>query len=126
MLKIFRVLAVLVLFLSGACFAGVEKLLPENEVIVFTQATCSHCWAAEDYIKENYPNLTVQWREVSDAKNWQLFLACAAKFKLDRSKLGTPLFCMGPHYIMGWGRSERKQFDEYVKDFYHQEAQLSN
>ena len=36
------------------------------------------------------------------------------KFYLDKSKLGTPLICMGQNVILGWGEDQQKQFDEYV------------
>ena len=110
-------------FVFGAnyVFAGIETLISPKEIYVFTQATCSHCWAAEDYLKDKYPDLKIQKKDLADQQNRTLFFACAAKFKLDKNKLGTPLFCMGDHYIMGWGRSERKLFEEYVTEFLPEE-----
>ena len=117
MKKFYAIIGAFVLIVSGRVWAGVDDVLPAHEIVVFTQATCSHCWSAKDYVKEHYPDLTVQWRDISDEKNWKLMLVCASKFKIDKNRLGTPLFCMGQNYILGWGRSERKEFDEYVKDF---------
>ena len=58
-----------------------------------------------------------KFRDLSDDYNTTLFFACGEKFGLNKMSMGTPLFCMGNHYIMGWGSDERKQFDLYVKDF---------
>ena len=117
MKKIYLTLFLILMLFCCKGFAGIEQLISPDQIYVFTQATCSHCWAAEDYLKEEYPDLKIQKRDIADSKNLNLFFACAAKFKLDKTQLGTPLFCMGDHYIMGWGRSERKLFEEYVEEF---------
>ena len=117
-----------IIFAIGVCFllvgfgghrilAKISDVLHPDEIYIFTQATCHHCWDAEDFLRDEYPDLKVQKRDIADSKNRVLFFACGAKFKLDQAKMGTPLFCMGDHYIMGWGRSERKKFNEYVKEF---------
>jgi len=31
--------------------------------------------------------------------------------------LGTPLFCMGDKFIMGWSNNKQKQFDRYIQLF---------
>ena len=100
---------VFLLFIACKCFGAINDLLSPKEIYVFTQVTCHHCWDAEDYLKDKYPDLKIQKKDIADEQNRFLFFACAAKFKLDKAKLGTPLFCMGDHYIMGWGRAERKQ-----------------
>lgn len=94
-----------------------QEVIQEKEIYLFTQRTCPHCWAAEAYLKEKYPSLTIEPREISDRKNLALFFACGEKFGLDKARMGTPLFCMGKHYIMGWSQEEQDQFDTYVKDF---------
>ena len=40
--------------------ANVDEMLLPNEIYVFIQKGCPHCWAAEEYLKETYPDLTVQ------------------------------------------------------------------
>ena len=101
--------------------SGNNDLLSDKEIYIFTQATCSHCWDAEDFLRDYYPDLKIQKKDIANTQNRRLFFACGAKFGLDKSKMGTPLFCMGDRYIMGWGRAERKQFEEYVKDYLSQE-----
>lgn len=112
----------LVVFLLGSkVFAEMTGLLSPDEIYVFTLETCPHCIEAKKYIRTKYPELNVHWLEISKPENWRFFIACAAKFRLDQSNIGTPLFCMGNNYIMGWGRFERKQFEEYVEEFLPEE-----
>ena len=94
-----------------------KETLQENEIYVFTQKTCPHCWAVEAYLKEKHPNLKVQLRDISELGNMNLFFVCGEKFNLKKTEMGTPLFCMGKKYIMGWSSEEQKEFEEYVKDF---------
>ena len=97
--------------------AGMDDLLSPNEIYVFTQKGCPHCWAAEAYLKEKKPNLKVQIKDIADAENRTLFFVCGAKFGLDKMQMGTPLFCMGDKYIMGWNSESQDQFEEYAKNF---------
>ena len=39
------------------------------------------------------------------------------RFNLPKDNLGTPLICMGDHYIMGWADTDRVKFDSYVQKF---------
>lgn len=45
---------------------------------------------------------------------FELFKACGEKFRLGNS-IGTPLFCMGDKYLIGWSENNARKFDEYVK-----------
>ncbi len=93
------------------------ELIAPNEIYVFTQKTCSHCQSAEKYLKDRYPDLKVHMKDIAEPKNRMMFFACAAKFKLNKYTVGTPLFCMGDHYVLGWSFEEQQQFDTYVQDF---------
>lgn len=113
----------IVVVLAGISFwiwatqAVSQDAIQEKEIYLFTQKTCPHCWAAEAYLKEKYPSLSIQSRDISDQQNRALFFACGEKFGLSKIKMGTPLFCMGEHYIMGWNQEEQNKFDTYVQDF---------
>ena len=102
---------------TWATRAASPDAIKPNEVYIFTQKTCPHCWAAEDYLKEKYPSADFKFKDLSDDNNRALFFACGEKFGLNKMAMGTPLFCMGDHYIMGWGTEEQEQFDLYVKEF---------
>lgn len=91
--------------------------ISNSEIYFFYQNSCPHCHHAADYIKQKYPHLKINALDVANKDNLNLFLKCVYKFKLDKSKLGTPLFCMGNHYIMGWSDTDAKKFDSYVQHF---------
>ena len=105
----------------GRVYANIDKVILPDKIYVFTQTSCPHCSAAKNYIKGKYPDLEILWQDISISQNRQRLFACAAKFKLDKSELSTPLFCMGNNYIMGWGSHERDQFKEYVEAFLPEE-----
>lgn len=103
-------------------FVKATQAVPVNEIrddqiYVFVQQGCRHCWAAEDFLKKKYPNLKVQLRDISESNNRKMFFGCGAKFGLNKLRMGTPLFCMGKNYILGWDNAAEKEFEEYVKDF---------
>lgn len=89
----------------------------DDEIYIFVQQGCRHCMAAENFLKDKYPNLNVQLRDISEERHRKIFFGCGAKFGLSKLKMGTPLFCMGQHYILGWDQMAEKQFESYVKDF---------
>ena len=99
---------------------GCEKRQPEidaQKIYYFYQPSCSHCHHAKEYIDKKHPNLDLIKVDITANKeNFNLFLACAKKFNLEKN-LGTPLFCMGDKFIMGWSDNRQKQFDRYVQLF---------
>ena len=98
---------------ANTASAGIDNA----HIYFFYQTSCPHCHHAAAYISSKYPNLKMIQADVRQADNFKLFLKCADKFKLDRNTLGTPLICMGDHYIMGWSDSDRVKFDSYVQKF---------
>ncbi len=93
------------------------KDLDEAKIYHFYQPMCPHCHEAIDYINVAYPDVKMELVDITTGgENYNLFIKCAKKFNLGR-EIGTPLFCMGGHYIMGWSEEQKKQFDEYVKEF---------
>ena len=94
-----------------------SKLIDDNHIYFFEQSTCPHCHHAKAYIQKTYPNVAIQYMDVQKPENQKSFFACADKFYLDQTKLGTPLICMGQNVVLGWGEDQQKQFDEYVKIF---------
>lgn len=97
--------------------AGSTNDISPNHVYFFYQTSCPHCHHAAAYITQKYPNLKMINLDVRRQSNYNLFLKCAAKFRLDQNTLGTPLICMGNHYIMGWSDTDRVKFDSYVQKF---------
>lgn len=121
-LKLFFLAAVLSLGLS-AC-DGNENLpskISDNQVYFFYQTTCPHCHHAADYVKKKYPDLNIVAVNIAQHDGFKLFEKCARKFDLTEN-LGTPLFCMGDKYLMGWSSSYEKQFDAYVQPFLNKQA----
>ena len=88
-----------------------------NHIYFFYQTSCPHCHYAAEYITKKYPNLKTINLDVRQQANYNLFLKCANKFRLNQNSLGTPLICMGDHYIMGWSDTDRVKFDSYVQKF---------
>lgn len=91
--------------------------LSANKIYHFYQPTCSHCHEAIQYINSKYPNLKMEIINISaDKQGYELFIKCAQKFNLG-NQIGTPLFCIGDNYIMGWSPASQSQFDEYAQPF---------
>ena len=93
--------------------AGID----DAHIYFFYQERCPHCHHARDYIKEKYPTLQMENRDVAVRENQGDFLKCAKKFNIPENQLGTPLICMGKNVILGWGEKEQNNFDKYVKPF---------
>lgn len=94
-----------------------KAVTPEDDKIYFFFSnTCPHCHDALDYINRKYPDLNVTLVNVADDDGYDMFAASAKKFKLG-SEVGTPLFCMGDNYIMGWSPEIEQKFDEYVRPY---------
>ena len=91
--------------------------LDAHKIYFFYQHGCTHCHHAAAYVKGKYPYLDMRYLDVRQKQNYQLFMACVKKFNLNQNSLGTPLFCMGDHYIMGWSERDAKKFDMYVQKF---------
>ena len=115
--SIFCSLVLVASFWGWATRAVSPSALNNNEIYVFIQKTCPHCHAAEAYIKEHYPDLSVHFKDIAYQNERALFFACGEKFGLNKIQMGTPLFCMGDKYILGWSFDEQKKFDEYVQEF---------
>ena len=94
-----------------------QSEISNNQVYFFYQTTCPHCHHAASYIAQKYPNLKMVNLDVRQPANFNLFLKCAQKFRLSQDSLGTPLICMGDHYIMGWSDADAAKFDMYVQRF---------
>lgn len=89
----------------------------EAQIEFFTHDGCPYCEKALQFISANYPALPMQVLEVGKDENMKKFAACARRFKLTGSQLGTPLICMGDHYLLGWTPENETLFKEYVKPF---------
>ena len=93
------------------------QTISNNQVYFFYQTTCPHCHHAAQYIKSHHPDLKMVNVDVRNVDGYNLFLKCAQKFHLNQNTLGTPLICMGTHYIMGWSDEDAKRFDGYARQF---------
>lgn len=118
--------AIMVVFMSvvvGGCEKSTDKVdmvqnnqIQDDQIYFFYYNGCPYCHYALDYINEKYPDLKIVMVDIYKDGGFDLFKKCADKFNLGR-EIGTPLFCMGEHYIMGWSKGTEKQFDDYVKPF---------
>ena len=90
--------------------------LTSNKAYFFYAQTCPHCHEADAYIRQNYPDLELVRLDVATPEGRDLFLKCADKFQLGRM-IGTPLFCLGDHYLMGWVPAYEQRFDSYIEPF---------
>ena len=118
--------AIMVVFMSvvvGGCEKSTDKVdmvqnnqIQDDQIYFFYYNGCPYCHYALDYMNEKYPDLKIVMVDIYKDGGFDLFQKCADKFNLGR-EIGTPLFCMGEHYIMGWSKGTEKQFDDYVKPF---------
>lgn len=110
----------LVVCLTGGCEKSAEiktaQELANNKIYFFYYNECPYCHEAMDYMNAKYPNLPVTMVNIYNNGGYELFEKCAQKFKLGR-QVGTPLFCMGDNYLMGWSPVNQARFDEYAKPF---------
>lgn len=118
--------AIMVVFMSvvvGGCEKSTDKVdvvqnnqIQDDQIYFFYYNGCPYCHYALDYMNEKYPDLKIVMVDIYKDGGFDLFKKCADKFNLGR-EIGTPLFCMGDQYIMGWSKGTEKQFDDYVKPF---------
>ncbi|MBE6452953.1 MAG: hypothetical protein E7012_05655 [Alphaproteobacteria bacterium] len=106
----------MVLLLITAC-GNKQSEIDDKKVYYFYQPRCSHCLKAKEHIDKKHPDLDMVKVDITaNNVNFNLFLACAKKFNIEKN-LGTPLFCMGDKFIMGWSNNKQKQFDRYIQLF---------
>ena len=116
MRKICLTLFVFVLLVCG-CGKKIESAaLEDGKIYFFYYNECPYCHDAIDYIDRQYPNLNMAMVDIHVGNGFELFKTCGEKFRLGNS-IGTPLFCMGDKYLMGWSENNARKFDEYVKPY---------
>ncbi len=93
-----------------------EFTFAPDKVYFFYANSCPHCHDALDEINKKYPKLSLSMINVANNQGYELLLKCAQKFNLG-NRIGTPLFCMGDKYLMGWSPEIAKQFDRDIKPF---------
>lgn len=91
--------------------------LSDKEIYFFYQDSCSYCHTAQQFIEKNYPDIRMRMINLSNKKNMELFIQCTEKSPHSRGSAGTPLICMGPHVIMGWGSGPEHEFKMHVEKF---------
>lgn len=118
MKKFIYLLALAVVFIGGCDNQKnpAEAQISPDKIYFFFSNGCPHCHDALAFINQKYPDLKVSMVNVGNNEGYELFVKCAAKFKLGRY-IGTPLFCMGDKYLMGWSPESEILFDEYVQPF---------
>ena len=101
-------------FLSFNALADDE--LVNDKIYFFTHNGCPYCEMAEEYISQNMQNIAIENVSIDRPGGMYLFRKCVQKFKLGR-EVGTPLFCMGDDYLMGWSEENQQRFVELSKKF---------
>ncbi len=102
------------LFLLSGC--GKKEALSSDKIYYFYSESCSHCKEASAYISQHYPDLEMIKVDVTTKAGYDMIIKCAQKFKLG-NRIGTPLFCMGDRYIMGWSDRDAAKFNAYIKPY---------
>ncbi len=110
-----KILYVLVLVLFGFN-ATADDELAADKIYFFTHNGCPYCETAEEYIAQNMADAAIETVSIDKPGGMFLFRKCVQKFKLGR-EVGTPLFCMGDDYLMGWSEENQKRFAELRKKF---------
>ncbi len=123
MKKILSVLVVTIAFLTGCGEKTTSEMNNQEakEVISFFYSnTCPHCHEALKFINAKYPDLRMNMVNVATKQGQKKLMECARKFNLG-NRVGTPLFCMGDKYIMGWSDEFAPRFNEYIKPFLNEQ-----
>ncbi len=106
----------IVSFLTMAGQAKAEEEISADKIYFFTYDGCPYCQTANEHINKTHTNLNIEKIDIYKPGGMYLFKKCAKKFNLGRN-IGTPLFCMGNDYIMGWSEDNQKRFDELSVHF---------
>ena len=96
--------------------ASQTAVLQNNEIYFFYYDECPYCHDAIGYVKEKHPNLRMSMQDVKTKEGMALFEKCAEKFGLGNN-VGTPLFCIGNTYVMGWSDQNAALFEEAIEPF---------
>lgn len=112
MRKVLLALA-LVLFVFNAV---ADEDLANDKIYFFTHNGCPYCEAAEAYINQNMQDVAIEQVDIDKPGGMFLFRKYVQKFKLGR-EVGTPLFCMGDDYLMGWSEENQRKLVELSKKF---------
>lgn len=117
-IKLFLIFVIVPLILSSCGDNKKQSLndLQANKIYFFYQDGCPHCHYAIEYVNKTHPNLAMEQVNIATPRGFELFVQCVRKFKLG-DKVGTPLFCMGDNYVMGWSKALQQKFDNQIKDF---------
>lgn len=117
MRKITFSLFALMIFLC-CCDSKTKKVsaLSEDKIYFFYYNECPYCHNAIEYIDKKYPELNMAMVNIYVGNGFDLFKKCGQKFNLGNN-IGTPLFCMGDKYLMGWSKANAQKFDKYVQPF---------
>lgn len=117
-LKLFLMFVLIPLSLISCGEAKKQSVndLQVNKIYFFYQDGCPHCHYAIEYVNKTYPDLAMERVNIATPRGFELFTQCVRKFKLG-DKVGTPLFCMGDNYIMGWSPALQQKFDNQLKEF---------
>ena len=110
------ILTPLILISCGEAKKQSVNDLQDDIVYFFYQDGCPHCHYADEYIKKAYPDLKMERVNIAAPRGFELFVQCVRKFKLG-DKVGTPLFCMGNNYVMGWSSALQQKLDNQLKKF---------
>lgn len=114
MKNFFYIMMAAMLFFSGNVFA--EDDIKNDKIYFFTYDGCPYCQMANEHIQKMNVALNIEKIDIYKPGGMYLFKKCAEKFNLGRN-IGTPLFCMGDNYLMGWSDENQKRFDELSLSF---------
>jgi len=110
------VLCAVGLLFTASCRQNNETKLSGDTIYFFYQDTCPHCHDAARYFKEKYPDVKIMRYDIKLPGNLRLFEQAVRQYNI-KGPTGTPLICMGKHYLMGWSENNEHLFDLYVKDY---------
>lgn len=113
MKKVFYIFVSAILLFTKISLANEIK---EDTIYFFYYDACPYCHQADKYIKKNYPNLKIKKIDVYARGGREMLYKCAKKFDIE-DRVGTPLFCMGDKYLLGWNAEVINKFTKYSKPF---------
>lgn len=85
-------------------------------VYFFHLPTCSYSKAAKQYIEKNYPNVPVNFIDISKEENDDILKVAMKEYGIGKN-VSTPLICLGVNHIEGWDFNEEKRLDIYIQSY---------
>ncbi len=112
-----KALLILTTFIIVSC---AKAQISDDKIYLFYSQNCGYCHVAMKDIATKYPKLELELVDVAKRDGYQKMIACAKKHDLG-NRIGTPLFCIGDNYMMGWSNNSIETFGKFAQPLMKQQ-----